>query len=61
MTAQILPLPVKKKPKVDTGPEYYCMACERDRFKLYQNGVVMCASCGVLIRNLKVEPTGDAA
>jgi len=37
---------------------YYCMRCEADRFLLYPNGEIQCASCGAQIENLAV---GEAA
>lgn len=33
---------------------FYCMRCEADRFLLYPNGAVQCASCGAQIENLAV-------
>ena len=34
------------------GPQYYCLRCDGDDFKLYASGVVHCAHCGSLMRNL---------
>jgi hypothetical protein len=34
------------------GPQYYCLRCDGDEFKLYASGVVHCAHCGSLMRNL---------
>ncbi len=34
------------------GPQYYCLRCDGDEFKLYASGVVHCAQCGSLMRNL---------
>ena len=36
------------------GPHYFCTRCETDRFKLFSSGVVHCASCGALMRNITV-------
>lgn len=32
---------------------YYCIACNRDFFKILENGLVQCYSCGKQISNLK--------
>ena len=34
------------------GPQYYCLRCDGDEFKLYASGVVHCSHCGSLMRNL---------
>jgi hypothetical protein len=34
------------------GPQYYCLRCDGDEFKLYASGVVHCSQCGSLMRNL---------
>jgi hypothetical protein len=38
----------------DWGPQYYCLRCDGDDFKLYASGVVHCAHCGSMMRNLLV-------
>jgi len=38
----------------DWGPQYYCLRCDGDEFKLYASGIVHCAHCGSLMRNLLV-------
>ena len=38
----------------DWGPQYYCLRCDGDEFKLYASGVVHCAHCGSMMRNLLV-------
>jgi ribosomal protein L37AE/L43A len=50
----------------DWGPQYYCLRCDGDEFKLYASGVVHCAHCGSMMRNLlvngsKVEQAADEA
>ena len=39
------------------GPQYYCLRCDGDEFKLYASGIVHCAHCGSLMRNLLVGST----
>ena len=34
------------------GPQYYCLRCDGDEFKLFASGIVHCAHCGSLMRNL---------
>ena len=41
----------------DWGPQYYCLRCDGDEFKLYASGVVHCAHCGSLMRNLLISGT----
>ena len=38
----------------DWGPQYYCLRCDGDDFKLYSSGVVHCAHCGSMMRNLLI-------
>ena len=38
----------------DCGPQYYCLRCDGDEFKLYASGMVHCAHCGSMMRNLLV-------
>jgi len=40
-------------PEGDAKPAYFCMRCDTDRFKLYPAGVVRCANCGAMMRNIK--------
>ena len=42
----------------DAGPAYYCMRCDADLFKLFPSGLVQCSSCGAVIRNILVAPSG---
>jgi ribosomal protein L37AE/L43A len=35
-------------------PHYFCQRCDTDQFKLYASGVVHCAHCGALMRNILV-------
>ena len=36
------------------GAQYFCTRCDSDEFKLSAAGMVHCAHCGALIRNLLV-------
>lgn len=38
----------------DTDGRYFCTRCEADEFKLSAAGMVHCAHCGALMRNLLV-------
>jgi hypothetical protein len=38
----------------DVAPQYYCLRCDADEFRLYASGSVHCAHCGSLMRNLSV-------
>ena len=48
------PAPQKTAAAQDWGPQYYCLRCDGDEFKLYASGVVHCAHCGSMMRNLLV-------
>jgi hypothetical protein len=39
------------------GPQYYCLRCDGDEFKLYASGGVHCSHCGSLMRNLFINGT----
>ena len=49
----------RRTPSNDWGPQYYCLKCDGDEFKLYASGMVHCAHCGSLMRNLLI--TGSKA
>lgn len=34
---------------------FFCLACDTDLFKVYPTGVIHCANCGSLIRNMEVK------
>ena len=36
------------------APHYFCLRCDTDRFLLYSSGVIHCAHCGALMRNISV-------
>ena len=42
---------------IKPGPHYFCTRCESDGFKLFSSGVVHCAQCGALMRNITVAET----
>jgi ribosomal protein L37AE/L43A len=47
-----------KRPGVpaDIGAQYFCTRCDADEFKLSAAGMVHCAHCSALMRNLLVTP-----
>jgi ribosomal protein L37AE/L43A len=54
----------RKPPKrvhapVETGGQYFCTRCDADEFKLSATGMVHCAHCGALMRNLLVTPSAS--
>ena len=40
----------------DSGSQYFCTRCDADEFRLSAAGLVHCAHCGSLMRNLLVGP-----
>jgi len=51
--------PAKRAPApaahpADLGAQYFCTRCDADQFKLSAAGMVHCAHCGALMRNLLV-------
>jgi hypothetical protein len=44
----------RQAPANDWGPQYYCLKCDGDEFRLYASGMVHCAHCGSLMRNLLI-------
>ena len=43
----------------DIGAQYFCTRCDADEFKLSAAGMVHCAHCNALMRNLLVAPLPD--
>jgi ribosomal protein L37AE/L43A len=41
-------------PAPEAGAQYFCTRCDADEFKLSAAGMVHCAHCGALMRNLLV-------
>jgi ribosomal protein L37AE/L43A len=48
-------------PAANWGPQYYCLRCDADEFKLYASGMVHCAHCGALMRNLLVGTSPESS
>ena len=44
-------------PAPEAGAQYFCTRCDSDEFRLSALGMVHCAHCGALMRNLVVGPT----
>jgi ribosomal protein L37AE/L43A len=44
----------QRAPAQDSPAQYYCLRCDADEFRLYASGMVHCAHCGALMRNLLV-------
>lgn len=45
--------------QADVGAQYFCTRCDADEFKLSAAGMVHCAHCSALMRNLLVTPTSS--
>ena len=43
----------------DSNAQYFCTRCDSDDFKLSAAGMVHCAHCGALMRNLLVTPSSS--
>jgi len=41
-------------PAPEAGAQYFCTRCDSDEFRLSAAGMVHCAHCGALMRNLAV-------
>ena len=46
-------------PTGDSAAQYFCTRCDSDDFKLSAAGMVHCAHCGALMRNLLVTPSSS--
>ena len=44
----------------EAGAQYFCTRCDSGEFHLSALGMVHCAHCGALMRNLVVSPSQDA-
>ena len=40
----------------EVGAQYFCTLCDSDEFRLSAAGMVHCAHCGAVMRNLLVGP-----
>src|SRR5258708_7078328 len=47
-------------PASETDPHYVCLRCETGEFRLYSSGMVHCAQCGSLMRNLLVRAVASS-
>jgi ribosomal protein L37AE/L43A len=45
--------------RTDLGAQYFCTRCDADEFKLSAAGMVYCAHCSALMRNLLVTPSAS--
>ena len=45
----------------EPGAQYFCLRCEAEEFRLFASGIVHCAKCGALIRNINVAPKDSGA
>jgi hypothetical protein len=43
----------------DSGSQYFCTRCDGGEFRLTALGMVHCAHCGALMRNLLVSPSSS--
>jgi ribosomal protein L37AE/L43A len=53
------PAAPKAAPYSDCGAQYFCTRCDADEFRLSAAGMVHCAHCGALMRNLFVTPASS--
>ena len=48
-------------PTPDAGSQYCCTRCDSGEFRLSAAGLVHCAQCGALMRNLLVGPLPESS
>ena len=46
-------------PSAESGSQYFCTRCDGGEFRLSALGMVHCAHCGALMRNLLVSPSSS--
>jgi ribosomal protein L37AE/L43A len=46
-----------RQPAPQVGAQYFCTRCDAGEFRLSALGMVHCAHCGALMRNLLVSPS----
>ena len=46
--------PARPAPSTDSGTQYFCTRCDSGEFRLSAMGMVHCAHCSALMRNLLV-------
>jgi hypothetical protein len=49
-----------RRPASEPGAEYFCTRCDSGEFRLSAAGMVHCAHCGALMRNLLVSSSPDS-
>ena len=49
------------KAAAELAAQYFCTRCDGDEFKLSAAGMVHCAHCGAVMRNLLVGPPSTPA
>ena len=53
--------PLRGVPCAGDGAQYFCTRCDGGDFRLAATGMVHCAHCGALMRNLLVSPSSQEA
>ena len=51
--------PKRPSERAEIGAQYFCTRCDSDDFKLSATGMVHCAHCTALMRNLLVTPSSN--
>lgn len=49
------------RPYTGDGAQYFCTRCDGGEFRLAATGMVHCAHCGALMRNLLISPSSQEA
>ena len=49
--------PARPAASTDSGTQYFCTRCDSGEFRLSAMGMVHCAHCSALMRNLLVSPS----
>ena len=56
MTAKVVALPVKRRKwPAPEGSRQFCSRCDSELFVLLGTGLIHCAGCNALIKNLQVQ------
>ena len=53
--------PKRPSAPAEIGAQYFCTRCDSDEFKLSAAGMVHCAHCSALMRNLLITPSSQEA
>ena len=51
--------PKRARSPAEVSAQYFCTRCDSDEFKLSAAGMVHCAHCSALMRNLLVSPSSS--